>query len=1085
MPRNSSGVYTLPAGNPVVPGTTIDAAWANSTLQDISNELTNSLSRTGAGGMLAPFRIADGNVTGPGLSFLNETNSGLYRSATGSMWFSVLGTNSMQIASTAITIPSSRSLVAQGNALVGGTLGITGATTIGSTLAVTGALTATGGVLGNITAAAGTSTFNDVVINGSLDMAIGSSATITGLSDPTNASDAANKGYVDTQLALKLSLTGGTMTGAIAMSANKITGVGDPTAAQDAATKNYVDTADALKLNLSGGTMSGAIAMGTNKVTGLGTPTADTDAATKGYVDSVAQGLNVKASCRAATTGNITLSGTQTVDGVALLAGDRVLVKDQSTAANNGIYVVAAGSWARSTDANTWAELVSAFVFIEDGTTNDNSGWVCTVAPGGTLGTTPVTWEQFSGAGQINAGTGMTKSGNTLNVNTASSSRIVVNADDIDLATTGVSAGTYKSVTVDTYGRVTGGTNPTTLAGYGITDAYTQTQTDTLLAGKLSLTGGTMSGAIAMGTNKITGLGNPTAAQDAATKTYVDTADALKLSLTGGTMTGAIAMSTNRITGLGDPVAAQDAATKNYIDTIFGSTSSAAASATAAANSATAAATSATNAANSATAASTSATAAAGSATTALSYLNTFRGQYIGAATSNPTVDGNGNALVAGDLYFNTSAGEMRVYSGSSWLTAYVPSNTYLPLAGGTMTGNITLSAGTANGVAYLNGSKVLTSGSALTFDGTTLVSGSSIRANSYMEIRSNTATLYWENAANTLYWSQALAGSDFAWNYYNGSSVSEQMRLTSTGLGIGTSSPGYKLDVQSSAVSGVAANFQATAANTYGVINITGNSRGGEIDFYNGSTAQAAIVGGTGNLYFYTNGNSSLKATLDTSGNLGLGVTPSAWSSFKALELPNGLSLASYTSGVNIGALFMNAYFNGSNYIYKTSDYATEYEMRSGQHRWYTAASGTAGNAITFTQALTLDASGSLLVGDTSAPSNGINSAAVSTKGQGTSGSRRATASEMGVTASLAQNATANTYSFGGYGGYGLFVAEGSDPNASWRAAAIIWSTGAALTILNLGSSNITVGSSGTTVTVQNTSASSQAISWSMLVLG
>lgn len=125
------------------------------------------------------------------------------------------------------------------------------------------------------------------------------------------------------------------------------------------------------------------------------------------------------------------------------------------------------------------------------------------------------------------------------------------------------------------------------------------------------------------------------------------------------------------------------------------------------------------------------------------------------------------------------------------------------------------------------------------------------------------------------------------------------------------------------------------------------------------------------------------------------------------------------------------------------------------------------------------------MLVGDTSVPSNGLNNAAVSTKGQGTSGNRRATASAMGITSSLSLLATANTYSFGGYGGYGLFVAEGSDPNAAWRAAAIVWSTGAALTVLNLGSNNITVGSSGTTITVQNTSASAQAISWSMLVLG
>jgi len=691
MPRNLSGVYTLPAGNPVVPGTTIDASWANTTLEDISNELTNSLSRTGAGGMLAPFRIADGNVTGPGLSFLNETNTGYFRVGAGSTAFAVLGVNTLQINTTAVTVPNTRTLNAQGAALVGGTLGVTGAATFASTLAATGAITATGGVLGNITAASGTSTFNDLVINGSLDMVAGSSATITGLSTPINASDAANKGYVDTQDALKLNLSGGTMSGNIAMGNNLVTGLGTPVSGGDATNKTYVDGQIATRLALAGGTMSGAIAMGTNKITGLGTPTADADAATKAYVDSVAQGLDVKGSVRAATTGNITLSGTQTIDGVAVIAGDRVLVKDQSTAANNGIYVAAAGSWSRAADANTWDELVGAFVFVEDGTVSDNSGWVCTVTPGGTLGVTAVTFEQFSGAGQITAGAGMVKVGNTLNVQSASSSRIVVGADEIDLATTGVGAGTYRSVTVDTYGRVTAGTNPTTLAGYGITDAYTSTATDTLLAGKLSLTGGTMSGPIAMGTSKITGLGDPTNAQDAATKNYTDTGLNAKLSLSGGTMTGALAMGTNRITGMGDPVNAQDGATKNYIDTIFGSTTSAAASAAAAAASATAAQ-------NSANSASSSASSASSSASTASTALFNFRAQYLGPLASDPTVDGNGNPVTAGDLYFNTVANETRVYNGTAWVAAYVPAAIYAQLAAANVfTANQTITANTSS----------------------------------------------------------------------------------------------------------------------------------------------------------------------------------------------------------------------------------------------------------------------------------------------------------------------------------------------------------------------------------------------------
>jgi trimeric autotransporter adhesin len=169
-----------------------------------------------------------------------------------------------------------------------------------------------------------------------------------------------------------------------------------------------------------------------------------------------------------------------------------------------------------------------------------------------------------------------------------------------------------------------------------------------------------MTGAIAMGTSKITGLGDPTSAQDAATKTYVDTADALKLNLTGGTMSGAIAMGTNKITGLGDPTLAQDAATKTYVDDILGSATSAATSAAAAATSASNAATSASNAASSATASSNSATSAAAS-------YDAFDDRYLGSKASDPVLDNDGNALLTGALYFNSTSDDMKVYTGSTW----------------------------------------------------------------------------------------------------------------------------------------------------------------------------------------------------------------------------------------------------------------------------------------------------------------------------------------------------------------------------------------------------------------------------------
>jgi hypothetical protein len=210
-----------------------------------------------------------------------------------------------------------------------------------------------------------------------------------------------------------------------------------------------------------------------HRITGLLDPASPQDAATKGYVDNISQGLDAKESVRAASNLNLTLSAAQTVDGVAVVAGDRVLVKAQSTQADNGIYLVQTGAWTRAPDADTWTELVSAFTFVESGTINADCGFVCTVDPGGTLGTTAVTWTQFSGAGQISAGAGLTKTGNTIDA-VGTANRIVVNADNIDIdpayvgqpsiATLGtVVSGTWNGTPISV---AYGGTGATTLTGY-------------------------------------------------------------------------------------------------------------------------------------------------------------------------------------------------------------------------------------------------------------------------------------------------------------------------------------------------------------------------------------------------------------------------------------------------------------------------------------------------------------------------------------------------------------------------------------------------------------------------------------------
>lgn len=124
--------------------------------------------------------------------------------------------------------------------------------------------------------------------------------------------------------------------------------------------------------------------------------------ATEEYVNSVQQGLDVKQSVRAATVSNITLSGTQTVDGVALAVGDRVLVKDQTNGALNGIYVVQSGAWTRATDADTTAEVTAGlFTFISEGTKNSDQGWILTSNDTITLGSTNLVFTQFTGTGQI------------------------------------------------------------------------------------------------------------------------------------------------------------------------------------------------------------------------------------------------------------------------------------------------------------------------------------------------------------------------------------------------------------------------------------------------------------------------------------------------------------------------------------------------------------------------------------------------------------------------------------------------------------------------------------------------------------
>ena len=287
--------------------------------------------------------------------------------------------------------------------------------------------------------------------------------------------------------------------------------------------------------------------------------------------------------------------------------------------------------------------------------------------------------------------------------------------------------------------------------------------------------------------------------------------------------------------------------------------------------------------------------------------------------------------------------------------------------------GTVTFSGGTANGVAYLNGSKVLTTGSALTFDGTLLAfprlgqSGSGNygyfnttgAGNGFLSFQYNSSEVGEIGQGSGII--SGGSNTDFGIRATNnlvfGISYNEQMRLTSTGLLIGTTTadPNWapKLNVTSTATDG-----------TGGIV--IESYKPNLIFRDNSAGAQRRhIFADGGNQYFgYGDASITTQATLDSSGNLGLGVTPSAWNSiYKAMQFgPTG---AVYSSSGNDSFFSNNTFWNSANSPrYLVNAAATYYYQNAGAHTWAIAPSGTAGNAITFTQAMTLDSSGNLQVG-------------------------------------------------------------------------------------------------------------------------
>lgn len=228
------------------------------------------------------------------------------------------------------------------------------------------------------------------------------------------------------------------------------------------------DTAAHSTIVLSGlAVPTASLNLNSQKITNLLDPTSGTDGANKQYVDNVAAGLAWKDSCRIASTANLGLTGLAAIDGVTPIATDRVLVKNQTTASANGIYLAASGAWSRALDADTAAEIQGMAVFIEEGTTLGDTAWVCTTNAPITLGTTGLSFSQFSGGSAITAGNGLVQNANAFDFVNGDTS-LTVSADSV-VVNTGVIA-TVASVTAAVTGMVkkfaaalTGTTSPETV----------------------------------------------------------------------------------------------------------------------------------------------------------------------------------------------------------------------------------------------------------------------------------------------------------------------------------------------------------------------------------------------------------------------------------------------------------------------------------------------------------------------------------------------------------------------------------------------------------------------------------------------
>lgn len=638
--------------------------------------------------------------------------------------------------------------------------------------------------------------------------------------------------------------------------------------ATDANTASKVVARDASG-NFSAGTITAT------RVTGLTAPSAGSDAANRDYVDSVAQGLDIKASCLVATTGDITLSspGAISIDNIPSTSftsgATRILVRAQNTASQNGIYIWngSGSAMTRSADADTWDELVSAFTFIEQGDTLKDTGWVCTV-DAGTLGTTAVTWSQFSGAGSYTANRGLVLSGTAFNF--AQNSDYTVG--DLPYAT----------------GQTTIGLLPDVATGNALISGGVATAPSW---GKIGLTTH-VSGTLPIA-NGGTGATNFTQGQ-------VLFAGASAISSSANLFWD---NSNNRL-GIGT-------ATPATIFHVSGGPS----------------------------------------------YFTNGSG-----SAADIEIAGNNNTAGTGSLLIRQSASnEAMVWNrASAALTLGTASVEKFRIASdgvctwsnvGGVVSNAMVLNGTGLGVGA-SPSAAIHSAKAAAANPT---GGSAAGAGLYV---SNVNPLY-----GMMF---GVNGGGVGWIQQQRSDTNTQYDLSLQPLGgnvgIGTTTP---------------IPYAANAR----VLHIDGGANSSEIRLTNNTTGTANTDGGLltmsgSNLYVWNNENASVifgtnngtKATLDSAGNLGLGVTPKTWgSAYKAIQVNTTGAVTSYSGAVILGN---NYYANSSgNPAYITAAAAGAYAIVGKAHTWYrsTDATPVADGACTLDPAMTLFADGNLAIGTAS----------------------------------------------------------------------------------------------------------------------